>query len=321
MGPAQLSKFMRDSGYPQHDQWCGDFAATVVKNAGGTPPDNWQVASNWRNYGEAVNAPQPGDVAIAKPGWSKRGPGTTGHIGSHVTIVSGVDPETGKFIGTGGNQGLRNREFNTRQFEFRRAPVQQPPVTTTPQQASQQPPQPLSSDEIRQLQQMPEDPRLGPGHGPKARIEWLKKQQQQKQQQQGQTLPQTPQDTSYLATRRDMPPEPEVPAILRGGRQGRVEGSKPLTLTNAIQDVEPDRAALDRGLAGRLWAARKQQLAARAKIDVTVANKGQQSTDQPGPFKRVAITRHTQMRKAEEGPKSAPPMQGGGNDHDPELDS
>jgi hypothetical protein len=125
LGPAALSKWMASQGYPQHDQWCGDFAAAVVKSAGGTPPKGWALASNWRNVGPEVSAEdaQPGDVAVARPGWSRRGSGRTGEAGSHVTILN-EKLGGGKFAGLGGNQGHgRIGRFNTGQFQFYRPNV------------------------------------------------------------------------------------------------------------------------------------------------------------------------------------------------------
>jgi len=125
-GPQALDKFMRDNGYPRNGAWCGQFAASVVKSQGLQPPKNPEVASNWRNWGEAVTgAPQPGDVAI-------RTGGRTGATGSHVTFVSGYDPQTGRISTIGGNQALsraerargltgESRDMASR-YEYRRAP-------------------------------------------------------------------------------------------------------------------------------------------------------------------------------------------------------
>jgi hypothetical protein len=47
----ELIKFMSDMGYPKTGEWCGEFAASVIKRAGGTPPSGAAIASNWRGYG------------------------------------------------------------------------------------------------------------------------------------------------------------------------------------------------------------------------------------------------------------------------------
>ncbi len=109
-GPGGVDKFMRDNGYPRNGAWCGQFAASVVKSQGLTPPQNPGIASNWANWGEAVTgAPQPGDVAIRK---GAGGAVNVGRTGSHVTFVSGHDPVTGRVSTIGGNQGASRAERN-----------------------------------------------------------------------------------------------------------------------------------------------------------------------------------------------------------------
>ena len=114
-GPGGVEQFMRSQGYPKAGNWCGEFAASVVKSAGGTPPKNPAIASNWRNWGSAVEgAPQPGDVACSG------GAPAPDQTGSHVTFVEGFDAKTGKFTGVGGNQGRPESSFNASQYDFRR---------------------------------------------------------------------------------------------------------------------------------------------------------------------------------------------------------
>ena len=113
-GPGGVEAFMRNQGYPKAGNWCGEFAASVVKSAGGTPPKNPAIASNWRKYGSPVEgAPQPGDVAVRKGV-------PTGSTGSHVTFVEGYDPKTGRFTGIGGNQGSPRSSFPASQYDYRR---------------------------------------------------------------------------------------------------------------------------------------------------------------------------------------------------------
>ncbi len=113
-GMPAVDKYMRDQGYPRDGNWCGQFAAAIVKGAGGTPPEKPEVASNWRNWGTSTDQPQPGDVAVRK--------GTsTGSTGSHVTFVESVDPKSGSFKGLGGNQGGgRISPFALDAYGFRR---------------------------------------------------------------------------------------------------------------------------------------------------------------------------------------------------------
>lgn len=111
-GPAAVSAFMAANGYPKSGNWCGEFAASVVSAAGGTPPKNPSIASNWRTWGTATDSPVPGDIAV------RRG-APTGATGSHVTIVEGYDPKTGGFTGLGGNQGAFERPFRAGDYDFR----------------------------------------------------------------------------------------------------------------------------------------------------------------------------------------------------------
>ena len=123
-GPEAVSKFMTKMGYPKHDAWCGDFAASVVTAAGGTPPKNPQVASNWRNYGKEIDPKdiKPGDIAVRKPEYHGRlGSGRTGETGSHVTIVDQPDIDNGNFMSIGGNQGKFSKKMGIEQYQFYRA--------------------------------------------------------------------------------------------------------------------------------------------------------------------------------------------------------
>jgi hypothetical protein len=108
-GPGAVFDFIRSQGYNVNSAWCGDFAAATVKAAGGTPPKNPQVASNWRNYGQQVETPEPGDIAVRKGV-------RTGSTGSHVTVVDSVGRN--QFYGVGGNQGSPRSRFSTGTYEF-----------------------------------------------------------------------------------------------------------------------------------------------------------------------------------------------------------
>ncbi|MBR0940978.1 CHAP domain-containing protein [Bradyrhizobium liaoningense] len=116
-GPRAVEQFMASQGYPKAGNWCGEFAASVVKSVGGTPPKGAAVASNWRNWGAPV-APgdvQPGDIAVADRGVR------TGATGSHVTIVEDVNRKAGTFTGLGGNQGRGfESQFALKGYSFRR---------------------------------------------------------------------------------------------------------------------------------------------------------------------------------------------------------
>ena len=92
-----LTRFMRDMGYPKTREWCGEFAAAIITRAGGTPPSDAAVASNWRLYGTVDATPHVGDVAVADRGVP------TGDTGSHVGFVTDVDRKNGTFILESGN--------------------------------------------------------------------------------------------------------------------------------------------------------------------------------------------------------------------------
>jgi hypothetical protein len=108
---------MAAQGYPKAGNWCGEFAASVVKSAGYTPPVGAAVASNWRRFGIADPVPHVGDIAVANRGVA------TGATGSHVTFVESYDPTTGRFTGLGGNQraGFES-SFAASGYTFRRPP-------------------------------------------------------------------------------------------------------------------------------------------------------------------------------------------------------
>ncbi len=124
-GPGAVQQFMRQQGYPMRGSWCGEFAASVVKSAGGKPPPGAAIASNWRNWGHQVETPQPGDVAVRIDNHGRYVP--TGATGSHVTFVDSVDPKTGRFVGLGGNQGRFRSNYAQNRYQFFRGdPPKQP---------------------------------------------------------------------------------------------------------------------------------------------------------------------------------------------------
>jgi hypothetical protein len=126
----ELQNFMNRAGYPMSGNWCGQFAASVVKESGGTPPQGAAIASNWVNYGVPV-APgdvRPGDVAVRI---RSRYGGTIqpGSIGGHVGFVSSVNQGTGQFGLLAGNQrGVPVVQHGLGEYVYRRAA----PVATTP---------------------------------------------------------------------------------------------------------------------------------------------------------------------------------------------
>src|SRR5215471_3929797 len=85
---SELRQFMSSQGFPKSGNWCGEFAASVVKSGGGTPPKGAAVASNWLNWGEHVDPSdvRPGDVAVRKIS-RYGGMARPGETGSHVGFV------------------------------------------------------------------------------------------------------------------------------------------------------------------------------------------------------------------------------------------
>jgi len=111
-GPGAVARFMAQNGFPMAGNWCGEFAAAVMKSNGLPVPRNPAIASNWRNWGNPTRTPRPGDIAV------RRGV-PTGHTGSHVTTVERLNPN-GTFSGFGGNQrGGMSSTFQMSQYEFR----------------------------------------------------------------------------------------------------------------------------------------------------------------------------------------------------------
>jgi uncharacterized protein (TIGR02594 family) len=112
-GPGGLQQFMKDQGYPKAGAWCGEFAAAVVRSAGGTPPKNAEIASSWRGWGQPTTEPKAGDIAV------RRGPLRANGTGSHVTFVENFNPQAGTFTAIGGNQGHARSVFRIADFDFR----------------------------------------------------------------------------------------------------------------------------------------------------------------------------------------------------------
>lgn len=110
--PGKLQKFMADMGHPKSGAWCGEFAASVVRRSGGTPPKGAALADNWKSYGLPDATPHVGDIAV-------RNYHVHGH--GHVGFVSKVNPD-GSFVMEGGNQG--GHTFMTRRggYIFRKPP-------------------------------------------------------------------------------------------------------------------------------------------------------------------------------------------------------
>lgn len=156
-----VRRFMAQQGYDMRGNWCGEFAAAVVKSAGGTPPKNASIATNWLNYGQPVDPKdvKPGDVAVLSRG---RGSGQTG---GHVGFVYSRD-ERGGFRLLGGNQGRAVSGNQSMQgYEFRRPveaspsrPEESPPPAQTTSTTPQPPASPSSPSAASQTPSSPPSP-------------------------------------------------------------------------------------------------------------------------------------------------------------------
>jgi Phage tail lysozyme len=99
--PEDIQTYLSNNGVNTNIATCGQFMAQQVKAAGGKPPPNAAVASNWNNWGGAGY--QEGNMNVAvKQGVS------TGQTGSHVTAAVAIRDKDGNitgYRGVGVNQG------------------------------------------------------------------------------------------------------------------------------------------------------------------------------------------------------------------------
>ena len=96
---AALTEFLRNGGQnldPTTTAWCAAFVNSAIKQAGGTGT-NSLAARDFLKWGEAVQDPQMGDIAV----FSRGDPdGWQGHVG----FFKGMNPD-GTIRVLGGNQG------------------------------------------------------------------------------------------------------------------------------------------------------------------------------------------------------------------------
>lgn len=103
-GPAAVYQFMQENGHPRSGAWCGEFAAAVMHSQGLPVPNNPEVASNWRTWGNPTRFPRPGDIAVRNSSYINGRYVPTGATGAHVTTVISADPARGTVTVIGGNQ-------------------------------------------------------------------------------------------------------------------------------------------------------------------------------------------------------------------------
>lgn len=73
--------------------WCGTYVAHCIKSANLPLPKHWYRAKDWLNWGQVINQPTYGAVAV----FERKG-------GGHVGFVVGKD-KLGNILVLGGNQG------------------------------------------------------------------------------------------------------------------------------------------------------------------------------------------------------------------------
>lgn len=95
---AALRDFLYTGGQnldPQTRAWCADFVNATLRESG-LPGTNSGMARSFLNYGQPVDQPQKGDIAVFRRG-DPNGP--SGHVG----FYEGEDPSGIRVLG--GNQG------------------------------------------------------------------------------------------------------------------------------------------------------------------------------------------------------------------------
>ncbi len=71
--------------------WCGQYLGMIARQLGFTPPRDYALAANWRNFGRAAAGPAPGVVVV----WRH-----------HVGVVRAVLGD-GRILVRSGNHGHR----------------------------------------------------------------------------------------------------------------------------------------------------------------------------------------------------------------------
>ncbi len=89
----KASKFWKKDDSPKSSAWCGSFAAWVAIKHGFTPPKNAYRALEWLNFGQRLDKPAYGALAIK-----------TRDGGGHVAFLVGQSKDGSKYHALGGNQ-------------------------------------------------------------------------------------------------------------------------------------------------------------------------------------------------------------------------
>lgn len=129
-GAAALTEYLQNGGQnldPATTAWCAAFVNSALEQSGvqGTGKLN---ARSYLDWGQPVDQPMPGDVAVFSRGDPN---GWQGHVG----FFQGIDPATGKINVLGGNQSnmvsVAGYDPSTL-LGYRRAPGASGPQTPAP---------------------------------------------------------------------------------------------------------------------------------------------------------------------------------------------
>jgi hypothetical protein len=113
---------------------------------------------------------------------------------------------------------------------------------------------------------------------------------------------------SHMPGWRGLRSDPETEWQMRGGAFGARARAGRGVFRTPDSDVDKGRNEMDQAAARQFF---HHKVRGTGKIDVTVKSKGQESTAQSGPFKKIPWHRHQQMTPAEHGPSEQKEMTGG----------
>ena len=145
-GQDKLNQYLKTGGQgldPVSLAWCAAFVNSTLKQGGyGTTGSN--MARSFLSYGQQVDTPNPGDIAVFPRGNDP----AKGHVG----FVQAYDPKTGNIQLLAGNQGnaVSVADYNAKNaLGFRRPSVAAPPGVGPP------PPKPMQGPPMAKPMQGP----------------------------------------------------------------------------------------------------------------------------------------------------------------------
>jgi len=105
-------------------------------------------------------------------------------------------------------------------------------------------------------------------------------------------------------------PTPPPMRVLSTSVMGSGGRAPPMTVTGTHTVGEEERRRLDEVQSRRFF----HRVRGSGRVDVNIKSKGQMSTTQGAPFKKVPWHRHQQMEATSQGPPAAKAMSGGGEE-------